>query len=185
MSRNLPSPEVLRNVLRYDVKTGMLFWRQRPVEMFAGGTYSADRACRTWNAKHAGKPALVAVNAYGYLYGNVFRQKVRAHRAIWALVFGVWPEGEVDHRNGDPKDNRLENLRLATPAQNSRNQKLSAANTSGYKGVSYGKAQGKWLARLRIDGGRIWQREFDTKEDAALAVAKARATFHGEFARHA
>lgn len=185
MTKDLPSPETLRKLLRYDAATGKLFWLHRTPDMFDGGKYSAERACLTWNAKHAGRQALSAINDLGYLYGHVFKKKVRSHRAVWALVFGAWPDGEIDHRNGDPQDNRLENLRVATPSQNSRNQRINSANTSGIKGVSFSRAQGKWVARLRIDGGKLWSKEFTTKEDASLAIAAARVKFHGDFARHA
>lgn len=184
MPKELPSPETLRKLLRYDPETGKLFWRHRNVEFFKDGKYSASRACLVWNARHEGAEALTAVKDGGYLHGNIFRQRHRAHRVIWAMQVGEWPHLEIDHINGNPSDNRMENLRLATGAENSRNQKMLASNTSGHKNVSYIKRKGKWLARLNIGGGKIWQREFADKQDAAQAAAEARVRFHGEFARH-
>lgn len=186
MTKELPSPETLRKLLRYDPATGKLYWKHRGVEFFQDGKYSASRACLTWNAKHEGAEALTAPKDDGYLHGNIFRKRHRAHRVIWAMQVGEWPQREIDHINGNPSDNRMENLRLATGVENSRNQGLLSANTSGYKNVSYlkRKRKGKWLARMHIGGGKIWQREFVDKEDAARAARDAREKFHGEFARH-
>ena len=65
------------------------------------------------------------------------------------------PEGmQVDHINGDPLDNRRENLRLATASQNQANRRKREAATSIYKGVSWHKKAGKWRATIGIGNGK-------------------------------
>jgi hypothetical protein len=93
------------------------------------------------------------------------------------------PHMQVDHINGNGLDNRRENLRLATVAQNQHNQGLSIKNTSGFKGVSWHKATGGWQAKIKFEGKRIWLGSYDTPEEAAAAYAAASEKFHGEFGR--
>jgi hypothetical protein len=92
------------------------------------------------------------------------------------------PHLEVDHINGNGLDNRRSNLRLATPAENRRNAKLFANNTTGYKGVRrYSK--GRWYAEIKAESKPIRLGIFDSKEIAARAYDKAAVEHFGEFAR--
>ena len=101
------------------------------------------------------------------------------HREIMMAPQGM----EVDHRNGNKLDNRRENLRLCTRAENARNQPKSKKNTSGFKGVFYQDRKLPWRARIRCgDGRRVNLGSFKTPEDAALAYNAAALRFHGEFA---
>jgi len=100
------------------------------------------------------------------------------HTLVWIYFNGDIPEGmEVDHVNRDSRDDRLENLRLATPSQNRGfNKSLRADNTSGFRGVT--RHHGKW--RAQINETRLGR--FDTKEEAAAAYQQAAAELHGAFA---
>ena len=96
------------------------------------------------------------------------------------------PEGmTVDHIDCDPLNNRRSNLRLATLAENNRNQRTAKNNTSGYKGVSFDKARGKWRAAIAHDGQRYRLGSFVTVEEAREAYLTASAKLHGEFGRAA
>lgn len=94
------------------------------------------------------------------------------------MAYGAWPDGEIDHINGDRKDNRLENLRLATSSENKQNIGLKSNNRSGFTGVSWFAAAKKWRADITIAGKMRHLGRFDTPEAAAEAYAKAKAELH-------
>jgi len=89
----------------------------------------------------------------------------------------------VDHINGDGLDNRRENLRVCTNAQNRLNSRRYRNNTSGAKGVSWCKKTGKWYARIAVDGRRVFLGFFPTINEASDAYAKASSAMHGAFGR--
>jgi hypothetical protein len=89
----------------------------------------------------------------------------------------------VDHINGDGLDNRRANLRQATHAGNMQNQRRPKNNTSGYKGVSWHRATGKWRAYIKRDGKQVHLGIFDTPEAAAHAYDDASRELHGAFSR--
>lgn len=89
----------------------------------------------------------------------------------------------VDHIDGDPHNNRLANLRLATSRQNQCNQKTRSDNTSGLKGVSWSEERQKWQTGIQVNGKRIALGRFNTKEEAYAAYCEAARRLHGEFAR--
>ena len=174
----LPSPEVLRQLLRYDPDTGRLFWRERDRSLFP-----SQRAWSTWNARYAGTEAFTVDDGYGYRQSPIFRRILKAHRVIWAMAHGAWPDAQIDHINGDKADNRLANLRPATNAQNMRNLGAYATNTSGHKGVTWHKRAGKWMAQITVDGKCRYLGLFADKNAAVEAYASASAEMHGEFGR--
>lgn len=88
-----------------------------------------------------------------------------------------------DHINRSTLDNRRENLRLATNAQNQANKKVSSFSQSGLKGISYRKNRGHWRACIRVNGKEIYLGSFPTKEIAHEAYCQAAVKYHGEFAR--
>ena len=104
---------------------------------------------------------------------------IQMHRVLFAV-----PEGyEVDHEDCDGLNNRKYNLRISTHQQNTRNQKLSIANKTGYKGVVWNPNHGKYTASIRNKGKKYHLGSFDTKEKAAKAYAEASKKYHGEFGR--
>jgi hypothetical protein len=84
---------------------------------------------------------------------------------------------ECDHKNRNPLDNRRSNLRPATRRQNGANKGLGKRNTSGYKGVSAGRA-GKWRGMV----SSFYLGTFVTKVDAAIAVDRVAKEIWGKFA---
>lgn len=89
----------------------------------------------------------------------------------------------VDHKNGDPLDNRRQNLRVCTQGNNSKNRKRNKHSRSRYKGVRWRRSRRKWAAIIITDGRYKWLGTFDSEEEAARAYDAAARILHGEFAR--
>lgn len=92
----------------------------------------------------------------------------------------------VDHKETGVTDyglnNQRHNLRICTPAQNSRNQIRPRNNTSGYKGISWIARLSKWQAQIRVDGKLIYLGVFFSKIDAAQEYDLAARKYFGEYA---
>lgn len=161
------TPEQLRQLLRYERETGRLFWLPRTPDMFTQAYHSADKQCRTWNTRYAGREAFCLSQA-GYMKGAVWGRCYTAHRVIWAMVTGEWPD-VIDHINGNPADNRFENLRSVRQVDNCGNQRRYSTNKSGVTGVLWDKQHGRWNAQLRRNGVKVFLGRFDTIEEAAAA----------------
>lgn len=174
------TPELLRSLLCYYAETGKLFWRARDRSHFP-----TQRAWSSWNARYASREAFLTDNGYGYRAGIVFNQHFAAHRVIWAMVYGAWPIAEVDHINCIRSDNRLANLRAATPSQNRCNRPVGHRSSTGVKGVSWDRSRGKWVAFICLNGKRRNLGRFVEIADAANAYAEASRQIHGAFGRTA
>lgn len=107
------------------------------------------------------------------------RKYILMHR----VIAGTPDTAETDHIDGNGLNNRRFNLRLANRSENQRNQRLSAANTSGVKGVDWQARFQKWRARIKVNGRSYSLGHHATIEDAAAAYAAASAKLHGEFGR--
>ncbi len=107
------------------------------------------------------------------------RAGVRMHRFIMRAKNGQY----VDHINGDKLDNRRSNLRVCSAGENARNSRVPRNNRSGYKGVCWHTAKGKWLANIMKDGRRYHLGYFDDAFVAALVYDVAARELHGEYAR--
>lgn len=99
------------------------------------------------------------------------------------LLTGARPGEFVDHVNGNPLDNRRQNLRICTHAENMRNRRRPKHNTSGFKGV-YASGR-RWRAEIVFEGARYRLGSYATPEEASAAYAVAAVKLHGEFARAA
>lgn len=148
----------------FDYRDGKLYWRvcinnRAPVGSEAG-TYNP------YNKRRA-----VRING----------QSIYVHRLIFLFHHGYMPL-EVDHIDTNRHNNRIENLRAATSAQNQRNKSLQRNNTSGHKNVRW--VNGKWAVELKINGKAKYFGRFEDLELAALMASEARDKYHGEFARH-
>jgi len=102
-----------------------------------------------------------------------------ASRLAWFYVHGAWPDGQVDHINGDHTDNRLSNLRVLTNAQNAQNRSRARRNNStGLLGVSYDKRDDRYRARIMVDGRMVSLGYHPTAHEAHAAYLEAKAALH-------
>ena len=116
--------------------------------------------------------------SHGYREGNKTKHII-LHRFILDCPKGMI----VDHISGNTLDNRRENLRICTPAENSRNYKKPKTNTSGYKGVSWDKKSLKWRAAIGFNNKVIHLGFFSSAEEAHSAYIKASKKYHLDFGR--
>jgi HNH endonuclease len=167
MQKKIPAPmpvEDLRAILGYDPKTGRFWWK----------TTGPGKGHR------AGAPAGHVRANNGYRTIGIAGKTYYANRLAWYLTTGVWPTYQVDHRNRVTSDDRIDNLRPATPSQNACNS-VWKKNSSGYRGVY--RYYRKWVAKIRVNYRDVYLGLFSTREEAYAAVCKAIESTRGEFAR--
>jgi hypothetical protein len=119
----------------------------------------------------------------GYRHLNYRKRFYKGHRVAWALHYGAWPEGEIDHINGDPGDNRIVNLRICTRLQNQMNRAAQKNNKLGKKGVQSIYEGRRYRAKISLRGKTIHLGCFKRMEDAVAAREAAERRLFGEFAR--
>ncbi len=121
----------------------------------------------------------------GYVALSNWRQWTSMHRLIYSRILGreLTRDEIVDHINGNKRDNRRSNLRLATYSGNTSNSKKRITNTSGYKGVTWHKQCQKWQASVKKDGKGYYLGLFDDPREAHKAYRIKAVELFGEFAR--
>ena len=122
------------------------------------------------------------VNSEGYMQLEHAGKNYMLHRVIWEWHYGALPKGyQIDHRDRNPLNNLIENLRPCTQLQNKQNQGIQKNNTLGYRGVIR-TPNGKYQARLGHKGVKLYLGLFDTAEQASACIEQKRVELHGEFA---
>ena len=148
----------------FEYQDGALFYRQRPSQ----NTLANDRTGY--------------VDNNGYRKLSIKNKRYQEHRIIFLMHHGYLPD-TIDHIDGNPANNRIENLREATQQQNCYNSATHGRNTSGHRGVSWSKVWGKWQAYVNVNKKRKFLGYFEDLELAGLVTAEARDLYHGSFAR--
>ena len=105
-----------------------------------------------------------------------------AHRLAFLIHHGYLPY-DVEHKDLDKSNNRINNLRPSSRSQNNANKPKQRNNTSGYKGVFWNKQVKKWLAYTKQYGKQIRIGWFNNKIMAAHAYDAKALELFGEFAR--
>lgn len=168
------SVAMLHEMFTLDAETGVIRWKVRPLHHFrASATRTQQHAANQTNSRYAGKVAFGSRHQLGYLRTELDGKLWQAHRVAFALFHGRFPEGDIDHINGNPSDNRPVNLREVTHAENMRNQRLRTNNKSGRVGVYVRKDSGKWAAQIRVEGRNIALGLHDEHQAAIAARAAA------------
>jgi hypothetical protein len=139
--------------------------------------YNPETGVFNWLVNRGGpaKAGTVAgrLNSDGHRQISVNNKRYMAHRLAWLYTYGEFPECQIDHKNGEPDDNSMENLRLTPRNQkdNTQNRKKASTNSTGYIGVT--KNAWNFVAQIQINGKKVYLGSFKTKELAYEARLKA------------
>jgi hypothetical protein len=129
---------------------------------------------------HRKNGKIAAHNQGKYLRVAVCGTKYYAHHVVWLLTYGEWPD-EIDHIDGNPRNNAITNLRRCTHQQNMYNNRQSPGQ-SGFRGVWLDKRRSKWHSAITVPGRRSkFLGYFDSTEEAYEAFKDAARELHGEF----
>ncbi len=171
MHSEYPAPltlELIQRFLSYDPETGHLRWKIGTGRIKAG--YIAG-----------------TIDPSGYIRVAVAGNRMWAHRTCFALGHNMWPlTFDIDHKNGNPEDNRLANLRPANQSENIRNTGIWKNSSTGHKGVYRIKAVKSYEAYgagITVNYKRIHLGSFRSKEEASAAYENAAKLLFGKFYR--
>jgi hypothetical protein len=160
--------EEVYKALMYDCFTGEFRWSENAEDLSHMPAVSIER----FRGRIAG-----TINN-GYLQICLKQKVYRAHRLAWLMTYEKWPDGEIDHIDGNRANNRILNLRDVTPSENCRNMRLSPRSTTGFVGVSVIKKTGKYRASIKLNGKMFNLGHYDTI-DEAIEARKSQSEIHG------
>lgn len=158
----------------------LLKWAQANLEYRDGELW--------WKIKKTRRRLDVPAGAVTRGYRNICttidgkRKMVPAHRLIYLMHHRHLPQA-VDHIDGNPANNSIENLRAASCAENQWNAKKRSDSSSGIKNVSLHKKTNLWHVQIYAYGKK-YQWYFRDIELAELVAIAARKKLHKDFARH-
>lgn len=146
---SLSHAEVLK-IFRYDPATGYF------VRVLANGNIRESKLA----------------NGHTHLRLRFHGHYLKLSRLIHFYVTGKWPNGYIDHIDGNPLNNRWANLRDVTHAQNMQNRKMPVNNTIGFQGVV--RHQNGFRAKLSLRGRTICLGVYKTPEEAGRAYLEGK-----------
>lgn len=157
MHEDFPSQEELLALFNYS-EDGYLFWKVRhnnriPADLFAGA----------WTRGR------LKISIKGAMYF--------AHHIVWVMHKGGKPV-PLDHKDRNPGNNRIDNLRPASPAENAQNRRANSNSTSRYTGVSWDTRDRCWVAQINLNGKRAYLGSFADELAARQAYLTAKAKLH-------
>ena len=157
---------VIKAWFDYNPETGEIRWK----EWVSPAWYKYKGAYSNYMNNRAGTVVTFSKTPHGHLVtsaGGI--DGIFAHRIAWVLSYGSLPVHHIDHIDGNPENNKIENLRDVTLKINHRNRKMRSDNTSGVTGVQLDKRVGKWQAYVKINGRNKSLGYYEKLEDAADA----------------
>ena|SRR6266436_2436775 len=158
----LLTADLAHQIWNYDPDTGHFFHKKAP----RYGITIGDRAGH-FNGK--------------YMMLRFKGREYKCARVAWLMMTGKWPEHQIDHINGGRLDDRFENLREATNAQNCRNRGVRSNNLTGVKGVATSRYG--YTSTITANGRKRYLGYFPSIDAAKVAYDAAANELHGDFAR--
>ncbi len=162
--RNDFDQEYLKSILYYDPLSGKWTWLKHYYKRLIG--------------KEAGQ-----IKQTGYRIIKINNKEYMSARLACLYMTGEWPKEEMDHKDTIKLNDKWENLREASRAENTRNRNAKLTSLIGLKGVRL-TTSNKYEANIKLNGQFKYLGTFDTPKEAATAYANAAKEAYGEFARH-
>lgn len=151
--------QLVEKLLTYDPATGIFRWKVNRGGIKAGSVAGTDKR--------------------GYIIIRILGRNFRAHRLAWLMVYGSFPDHDLDHRDGVRNNNAISNIRIATKSDNNRNRSARLESKTGSRGVF---SQGsKFRAQMQRGGKKFHLGLFDTVEEATEAYSEAAKSIDGIF----
>ena len=150
ISNTMLTQQQLKELLRYDRRTGKFFWR-------------ADRVGRGVRKPLKAGCEAGCVNTHGYLSLSLGGKAYLLHRLAWLYVYGVWPTYYLDHVNQTRVDNRITNLRDVRSGPNLHNCAKKP------KGIFYDKERARWTAQIGVNNCDIALGSYKHETEAIAA----------------
>lgn len=156
ITRSEITQELLKSLFEYDTLTGNLIWKISRARAKQGDVAGYIKRGKWLNYRE------IRLGSVNY----------SAHRLVWLFHYGKWPEQSIDHKDRNPLNNRIENLRDVSQAENMQNQSFSKANTTGFRGVYL--QNGKFHAAIGVDGTLVTFGSYGSAAEASLAYRSGR-----------
>lgn len=170
--------DLIKSRIEYVHQTGLFFWKpdaHKGRNVFLNGMLIQGYDYR------------------GYARVHIKNKVYLLHRLAYFFIYGLSDQlKDIDHIDGNPGNNKINNLRLSTRAQNIQNKKISKNNTTGVKGISFHKKERKYYATINgtviVDGKKkkknLYCKAFRCLSQAIKELKAKREELHGEFANH-
>jgi hypothetical protein len=140
--------------LKYTPEDGKVWWIKHPRRKTSNGTEAGN------------------VMQNGYRKLKFCNKQYLVHRIAWFLYHETWPSGDIDHIDGNPLNNKLQNLRDVPHSVNMQNRKSATIkNKTGFLGVV--KRKNKYAAHIHRNGKQTYLGLFPTAELAHQAFKEA------------
>ena len=156
----MPTQNRLRNLFFYDPESG-IFTRTSKVKGAKIGTQAGH------------------LKDNGYIHFSVDSKKYGAHRLAWVYVYGLEPNGDIDHIDGNRANNAIKNLRCVDRSTNLENIKNAKSHnkSTGFLGA-YKLPHGRFVSKIQVRGKNLNLGCFDTAIDAHKAYIEAKKKYH-------
>jgi len=149
----------------FDYSNGNLYWKKKTNTKTIIGSLAGTK------------------HSKGYWHIAIHRKQYLAHRIIFLYHHGYLPEF-IDHIDGNKLNNKIENLREATKAQNLWNSKINSNNKTGFKNVFWDKQRRKWKVIIKQNKLSHYVGCFDNLDEANQQATQKRLLVHKNFARN-
>jgi hypothetical protein len=154
MSHKVLSYAYFNELLSYYKQTGKIYQKKKRPKVAVGS--------------EAG-----TITPSGYRYVQLFGHKYPIHHLVWLFETKSFPEKYLDHKDGNPLNNKFTNLREVTIKQNTENRGKQKNNKTGFKGVSFNNRLQKYVSQIQHNSQTIYLGVYKTPEEASLMYQAA------------